>query len=260
LIDAGGFEYAQARLQARYGARPDEPAWRRIEAIRELPALLDAARTCALAPWVAGLEPDCGVHRIETCLRMHWRALVAEVAGWMPGPWQRALAWCALLIDLPAIAYLWRGGVVHAWMRDDPVLRALCDEDVAARRIAIREGLLAPLAAGGDGNGALYTAWFVPWLAEWRRRWPEGEGEGAAMLEDCVRVIERHRERFMGGTPGETGPLRRRLETRLATLFRRAAFSPAAACAFLALSALDIERLRAVLAERAAFPHPELSS
>ena len=41
----GSLEYAQARLSARFGARPDEAAWRRIEHLRELPALIDAART-----------------------------------------------------------------------------------------------------------------------------------------------------------------------------------------------------------------------
>ena len=43
----GSLEYAQARLSARYGERPDEIAWRRIEHLRELPALLDAARISA---------------------------------------------------------------------------------------------------------------------------------------------------------------------------------------------------------------------
>ena len=53
----GSLEYAQARLSARYGERPDEIAWRRIEHLRELPALLDAARISAFGIWLAGIDP-----------------------------------------------------------------------------------------------------------------------------------------------------------------------------------------------------------
>jgi len=52
----GSLEYAQARLSARYGQRPDEIAWRRIEHLRELPALLDVARISALGScWAASI-------------------------------------------------------------------------------------------------------------------------------------------------------------------------------------------------------------
>ena len=44
MIEAGSLEYAHARLGARFGARPDELAWRRIEMIRDLGGMLDAAR------------------------------------------------------------------------------------------------------------------------------------------------------------------------------------------------------------------------
>ena len=49
-------------------------------------------------------------------------------------------------------------------------------------------------------------------------------------------------------------PLRRALQARLALLFRRAMLDPAAAFIFLALTALDLERLRGELLRRAAFP------
>jgi hypothetical protein len=49
-------------------------------------------------------------------------------------------------------------------------------------------------------------------------------------------------------------PLRRTLQARLTLLFRRAMLDPAAAFAYLALTALDLERLRGELLRRAAFP------
>jgi len=47
---------------------------------REFPALLEAARTSALRPWLEGLSAASGSNQIEAQLRLHWRSLVAEVA------------------------------------------------------------------------------------------------------------------------------------------------------------------------------------
>jgi hypothetical protein len=49
-------------------------------------------------------------------------------------------------------------------------------------------------------------------------------------------------------------PARRALSSRLIALYRRAMLDPAAVFIFLALSALDIERLRGELVRRAIFP------
>jgi hypothetical protein len=51
----------------------------------------------------------------------------------------------------------------------------------------------------------------------------------------------------------EAWAMRRRTEAQLAARFRRLALTPVAAFAFLALMALDTERLRAHLVLRAAF-------
>jgi len=46
------------------------------------------------------------------------------------------------------------------------------------------------------------------------------------------------------------------LLNRLTAAFRRYSFQPAAACAHIGITALDIERLRADLIERAVFAEP----
>ncbi len=61
----GDLDYAWARVCARLGERPDEVAWRSIELIRDLPALLDAARGPAFRRWLVGVTPDAGPHAIE---------------------------------------------------------------------------------------------------------------------------------------------------------------------------------------------------
>ena len=65
----GSLEYAQARLSARFGERPDELAWRRIEHVRDLVALIDAARTSAFARWITAIGPTSTPHEIERELR-----------------------------------------------------------------------------------------------------------------------------------------------------------------------------------------------
>jgi len=46
----GDLDYACARIAARFGARPDAATWRRIETVRDLAAMLDAARLTVLRP------------------------------------------------------------------------------------------------------------------------------------------------------------------------------------------------------------------
>ena len=246
----GSLEYAQARLSARYGQRPDEIAWRRIEHLRELPALLDAARMSALGFWLAGIDPASTPHTIERVLREHWRKLVAEVAAWMPDEWQSAVRWCALAADLPVAQHLARGGASLPWMPDDAVYRELCEREAAGFGAAPTAGPFAPLAAAWPDPVRIGGAW----LAEWRRRLPVGEDDEATLLDELARVLRAHLAAFHDPAVRDGWPLRRALEARLTLLFRRAMLDPAAAFVFLALAALDLERLRGELVRRAAFP------
>jgi hypothetical protein len=254
MIDVAGLEYAQARLCARNGERPSEADWQHFEVVRELRGALDAARATRLRHWTTGIAPQDSAHQIEATLRRQWRGLVAEVTGWMPVEWHSAVAWCGALAELPVLQYLARGGVPLTWMRDDPVYRHLCTGERAGRPPA--SGPLAPLVA----------AWAEPerfpavWRAEWILRLPRATLSAAPQLQRLVAVLEHHFDIFAESAPSEGWALRRALQLRLASLFRRAVLDPAAAFVFLALSALDVERLRGELVRRAAFPRAPLAT
>jgi len=236
----GSLEYAHARMSARLGARPDDLAWRRIEPVRDLAPMLEAARATALRQWLAGIGPTTPVHAIEALLRRRWREAVAEVASWMPEDWQPSIAWCARLPLLPAIAHLARGGAPLPWMRDEP-------------------GLRDP-APGLDPDHVADA-----WLEGWRERRPVRGGGDPALLDAIVRAIEGHVAAMREPALADGTPALRALEARLMQLFRRATLDPTAAFAFLALEALDLARLRGEIVRRAAFPgaaltHPRVAA
>jgi len=242
-------EYAHARLGARYGERPDEIAWRRIEHVRDFPAFLDATRASSLRGLTSGIGPVSTPHEIDTLLRDRWRALVTEVAGWMPEAWQPAMLWSAAVVDLAAVQHLARSGATLPWMRDDSILRDLCEREAGGFGAAPVGGPLAPLA----------TAWAEPdrvghaWRAEFWRRVPRGHGGDGTLLAELARILKIHLAAFHDGAVRDGWPLRRALQARLAGMYRRAVLDPAAAFIFLALAALDLERLRGELQRRAAF-------
>lgn len=250
MIECGSLEFAQARLQARHGQRVDEAAWRRIVAMREFAALLELARSTVLRQWLVGVTADGSVHRIEAALRGHWRALVDEVVTWMPGPWQPALAWCAVLTDLAPLQHLARGGEPAAWMHDDRAWRELCAAQPQARAAMLAAGPLAALAVAWPTPQTMAQAW----QAEWQRRLPKPLSADDDTLGQVVRVLLDHRKAFAEAAPGQGWLLRSSLRVRLTLLLRRAALEPAAAFIHLALCALDLERLRAELLRRALFP------
>lgn len=251
MIDAGSLEYAHARLGARYGSRPDELVWRRVELIRDFGAFLDAARTSPLADWIVAIRPDSNIHAIELALRAHWRERVAAIAAWMPSEWQAAIAWCGRWADLPVLQHLARGGLPPPWMRHDPLDAAL-REDQRARHAS---GVVALLAAGKADPDRLASLWYETWL----RRLP-GHGAAPGLLAELVGLLQAHAASFREPLQHDGWALRRALHARLAQLFRRATLDPAAAFIFLALSALEGERLRGELVRRVVFPRLQLAS
>jgi len=246
----GSLEYAHARLSARFGERPDELAWRRIEHLRDAGALIDAARTSAFARWIVGIGPESSLHAIDRELRERFREQVTEVASWMPEAWQSAIRWCATVVDLPAVSHLARGGAAHPWMRDDSALRDLTEREAAGFEAVPAHGALTALAA----------AWAEPdrlarlWRAEWQRRLPARRTDEVTLLDALVRTVAAHRVALRDPALSDGTALRRALQARLTLLFRRAVLDPAAAFVFVAQIGLDLERLRAELLWRAAFP------
>ncbi len=255
MIECGSIEYAQARLQSRHGRRATEAQWQQLESTREFAAVLDAARAGPLQTWVAGLTAQAGSSEIEAVLRAHWHAAVAEIVAWMPGPWHGALAWCAVLPELPLLQHLARGGTPDAWMQQDPRWRELC---------AVPRGERAAMLANGPWRG-LVRAWSAPdtlaaaWQAEWRRRLPQPLQQADDSLRQVAADLQRHGAAFAAATPGPGTQLRRALQARLSLLMRRAALEPAAAFIHLALSALELERLRGELLVRKLFANARLA-
>ena len=250
MIECGSLEYAQARLQARHGQRADDIDWQRLETTREFAALLDAVRSSPLRRCAVGLTPRSSAHEIEAVLRRHWRAVVAEVSGWMPVAWQPALAWCALLPLLPALQHLARGGAARPWMLDDTLLRVVSAAAPSARAAALATTEAAALAPAWPAPQTLGSAW----QREWHRRLPQPLRGADDSLHTVAALLQAHAAAFATAPAGSGTLLRRALQVRLAPWVRRAAAEPAAAFVHLALCALDLERLRGELLLRAIFP------
>jgi len=254
-------EYAQARIQARLGERPGTSAWRRLEAVPDLPAFLDAARAVGLGRWLARIAERSDSHALEVALRESLRSAIRELAGWMPAGWRAALAWTLHLVDLPALLHLTRGQPPLPWMTQDPVLRRYATAGAAERRAALEAdfGLLLISAEGLRRKGRPNASGEADLLREaWSRRWMElwpnaGEEERASIL-DVVRCIERGLEGSLRSSVERDAPPRAALEQRLRHLLRGSTLLPAAAFAYLAIATLDVERLRAGLLTRALLP------
>ena len=249
MIDAGSLDYAHARLCARFGDRPDELAWRRIETVREIGAMLETARTSALAVWIAGIAPDAGTHAIERAMRAHWHERVAVIAAWMPSTWRASIEWCAVLVDLPVVQHLARGGASPRWLTDDPLRAAWGDEH--SRRSRGPAALLDAATANPDRVAEI-------WRAEWDRRLPDPR-QRTSLLQETIHIVAEHWKVFRDPRAADGRALRQALHARLSRLFRRATLDPAAAFIFLALSALDFERLRGEILRRVALPRLPLA-
>jgi len=241
------FAYSQARLQARYGARPRAADWSHIAATADLGAMLQVLRTSPLAGWTARLGSRPGIHDIERQARDEWLRRVDEVAQWQPEAWRNGIAWLRWIAYLPALQKLARGGRARAWMRDDPLLGPIVAREPRERAAALRRTPLAPLAGGFQPPHEMAAAW----TRHWRQLWPSRDA-GREPIEALVRIASDER-RLLARLPdsGRSTDALRALERRFQLRFRRHPLSPAAAVAYLGLLALDLRRLRGALATRA---------
>lgn len=251
-------EYAQARIQARFGARPGEGDWLRIQSATDFAAALDIAQRSPLNPWSSGLTPASGAHEIERAARNRLRRLIAEVAGWVPGEWREAVAFLDQLLLLRPLAALAAGGERRPWMLADERLAPFAAaEDVFA---ALETNAYRYLASAwrreraGDVVDAadLYARALRAWLAEWRARWPAQDAEEHAAIERLEALALRHVDALARARAQDSRALHRTLAERLRVAFRRGASTPVAVFSFLALEALDAARARAELLRHAA--------
>ncbi|MBI3045756.1 MAG: hypothetical protein HYY78_23350 [Betaproteobacteria bacterium] len=244
-------EYAQARMQARFGARPGAALWREFDSVRDLGAYLDSVQGTPLRAWVTGIDAAGDLHQIESRLRERFRSHIQEVARWMPEPWGPAVRRVARLLDLPARAHLLSGRGLFSWMTREPGLRALV-ADAGEGRPALATRTAADSREGrGAGRVPDPARVRAAWLAEWERCWPVRDGESRRAMTTIVTVLSRHIERFRLAGARDGWRLRAQLEQDLRALFRKFALQPEACFAYLGLIALDLERLRAQLVRRA---------
>jgi hypothetical protein len=241
------FAYAQARLQARYGARPRVADWSQVEATADLGALIQLLRASPLAGWTGLLGSRPGLHDIERRAREEWLRRVDEVASWQPEAWRDGILWLRWIAYLPALQKLARGGRAQAWMRDDAVLGPVVAREPRERATALRRTPLAPLARAFLPPHEMAAAW----SGHWRQLWPP-RGVDNEPIEALIRITSRELER-LAQLPDDSSSREtlRTLERRFQLGFRRHPLSPAAAVAYLGLLALDLRRMRGALATRA---------
>ena len=245
-------DYAQSRLQARFGERPDELLWQKLEAAADLGDALAIARSSGMRRWAEGITSQADCHAIEIALRAHWRECITEIDSWMPGPWRPALAWVCGLVDLPALCYLARGEKPLLWMHSDPVLQVYARADPRNREALLHQDCCVFLDSPQEVPTRSVSPAFSAssqirnaWLKEWRKRWPRRNDTAA--LESLTKLLEIAMEQpAMGSRP--------ELLRKLRSLFRRSVLCPAVAFIYVAFATLDIERLRAgLLRHTAAF-------
>lgn len=254
MNQVASFAYAQARLQARHGARPNAATWRRLEGVGDLLHFLQVARATGLRPWVLHFSVRTDIHAMELSLRQQFRHYIADVASWQPVAWRKPMLWVQQLLDLPGLQHLLMGERVPAWMREDPVLKPFATDNLRARREALQDSDFAPLVDTWQAGLPLLGGW----RQRWRALWPQISRTAAAPMERLEAHLLRHlRSLREGGGVERSQRACEQLAEKLAYEFRRYTHQPAAALTHLALVALDLERLRAALVRRGLFAeHP----
>ena len=219
-MSALAVDYAQARAHARLGQRPDAGAWRRLDEVSGFGPLIEATRTSALSPWVRRLDSDSDHRDVERAFRAELEARIEEVATWAPERWRAAVGWVRWLVDLSSLA---AGG----------------DDGAPARLVGSREP-----------------------LAEWQRGFSDLLDRAASRSErreiDALSDVVLGHLGAMAAAPVDHDGWRSRraLEGALMHLLRAASARPVALFAYLALIALDAERLRGMLLRRRLFTSP----
>ena len=242
------FAYVQARLQAHHGDRPVETVWRHLQGTSDFANYLQLARHTPLRSWVATLDPGQGSDEIEGELRRLFRRHVDEVAGWVVPAWRPAVLWVRRLPDLPALRHLFTGEPVPAWLQDDPELRDMGCLTVDARRDVIRQSDCNIFFVAWQTDASLPDAW----LEHWRTLWPKSARDDHG-LDELGKALRQYLRVVQADTDGSVQARCEALQLQLVSAFRRYSFRPAAVFSHLALTALDLARLRGDLLVRQLF-------
>jgi hypothetical protein len=237
--------YVQGRLGARFGARPRATDWAKLQPIRDAVSYVDAAKRSPVAALMDGLAPGQPIHAVEAALRAQWRDAVDQVANWHAPKDRAAIAWMAVLANLPVIAHLTGQGTVLDWMEADKALEpyiAAAAGDLDALALDPETAAFALAFSGAE------TVW-VCWLAHWKTLWPSAPGERAALKHLVTKVTDIGRDNDGFALPDPDV-----LDRIFEAAFRKQARNLAASITWLGMTGNDLRRLRGQIATRLALP------
>ena len=248
MSETATFAYVQVRLQARHGARPDDAVWRHLQGTSDFANYLQLARNTPLRPWVSTLDPRQGSDDIEADLRRLFRQHVEEVAGWVPPAWRPAVLWVRRLPDLPALQYLLGDEPVPAWLEDDAELHDMGCLPVDSRREVMEHSDCNVFLSASRRGESLPDAW----LSHWRTLWPRTARQDQG-LEKLGQALHLYLRVLQAESCDSVQSRCEILHVQLVSAFRRYSFQPAAVFSYLALTALELARLRGDLLLRQLF-------
>jgi hypothetical protein len=240
------FIFAQTRLQARHGMRPDERTWQLVESQKDLANFLQSARQTNLKNWVMGLQATDNHHLIESSLLKLYRDYIEDIAAWVPRSWRKSVEWTASLSYLPALQHLLSGNTVQEWMLQDPVLKEFTAMHLEQRSNAFLQSEFAPLVHAWQAGDSL----LVTWIQCWQARWPDKQAKQQAGLHAMNTLLNQHLNTFLHVAPNAAWRHRQQLSARLCMMFRKYSYQPVAVFIHLLLIGLDIERLRGGIMQR----------
>lgn len=251
------FAYAQARIQARVSALPVEGDWQRLSGARSLSGYLEEARTGTLRTWVKGFSAQSNCHDLERGLRAQFLDAVEQTAAFVPRPWREAVLWWRWLPLLPLFAHARAGRMLPPWTRHDYRLAGLLDDqsrfDAAALRRRGIDVLVDPAVVVAYANPERSDDLLALWVLLWRARWPSLARADRARLDALIDRLHQHVGAFTHTAPDNTWNLRRALRDRLRLDLHRQLMQPTVIFLYLAMVAVDLERLRRALVERSLF-------
>ena len=201
-----------------------------------------------LQSWVRTLDPGQSSDEIETELRRLFRHHVDEVAGWVPPAWREAVVWVRRLPDLPALQHLLSGEPVPAWLQEDAELRDMGCLPVDSRLQAMRHSDCNVFLMASQTGESLTDAW----LNHWRTLWP-GTARQNQSLEKLGDALHHYLRVLQADSCASVQTRCETLHVQLVSAFRRYSFQPAAVFSSLALTALELARLRGDLLVRQLF-------
>ncbi len=223
--------YAQARLQARFGARPTAVDFALLDASRDAIHFQEALRAGVFADYARGLGPIADPDGLESRLTTAWRDVCAEVSRWYAPLWQPAFAAFAAYPDIASLEYLRAGGAAQPWLLADPLLGPIARVAPRDRSGAVEAGYGGAWRSAFAGDLPLADSWRALYLSSVPAT---GPGVVAGLKEVASLLAAPY------GVGADTGQSAARLER----LFRRHAGTPLAAFAYLALLLRMLDRLR----------------